>query len=177
MKYIVTVDNRSFVVTLEEAAEGHLRLALDGQPRRADMKNIGDVSLYSLLLDHKSYELFIESCEGEEDGASFGAERFRVLLRGQSYEVRVQSERPKPASQRGWAPPVGEIIIKAPIPGLVVEVPVSVGQSVAEQEVVLILESMKMENELRAPRAGVVRAIHVAAGDTADLGQPLITLE
>jgi biotin carboxyl carrier protein len=62
------------------------------------------------------------------------------------------------------------------MPGLVVQVPVSVGQEVSAGQVLVVLESMKMENELPAPRQGVVKAIHISVGDTPSLDEPLVTL-
>ncbi len=73
-------------------------------------------------------------------------------------------------------PPDGELSIKAPIPGLVVKVAVEPGQEVAEGDTLIILEAMKMENELRAPRAGVVLEVKVDPGAQVALGQAMVSL-
>ena len=62
------------------------------------------------------------------------------------------------------------------MPGLVVRVEVAVGQRVEPGAGLVVVEAMKMENELRAPRAGVVREVHVAAGQAVERGAPLVTL-
>ena len=66
--------------------------------------------------------------------------------------------------------------MRAPMPGLVVRVEVAVGQRVEVGAGLVVVEAMKMENELRAQRAGVVETVHVAAGQTVDKGASLITL-
>jgi biotin carboxyl carrier protein len=67
--------------------------------------------------------------------------------------------------------------VRAPMPGRVVRVPVVPGQAVEARQAVVVVEAMKMENELRAPRAGIVRALHVQAGDSVDAGQLLVELD
>ncbi len=67
--------------------------------------------------------------------------------------------------------------IQAPMPGVVLEVHVAVGDVVAETDVLALLESMKMQTEIKAPSAGVVTAIHVAVGESFERGAPLIEIE
>ena len=73
--------------------------------------------------------------------------------------------------------PDGELAITAPIPGLVVRVLVAVGDAIEEGQPVVLLEAMKMENELRAMRGGVVKSVIVSAGQRVDQNAPLIVLE
>jgi acetyl-CoA/propionyl-CoA carboxylase biotin carboxyl carrier protein len=73
-------------------------------------------------------------------------------------------------------PGSGEFTLKAPMPGLVVSTPVEDGQAVAKGEVLIVLESMKMQNELKAPRAGTVSRLRVQAGDRVEQHSPLLTL-
>lgn len=68
----------------------------------------------------------------------------------------------------------GEAIVSSPMPGIIVGVPVAVGDVVRHGDKVVILESMKMENELRAPCDGVVTHVHVAAGASVEKDQPLV---
>ena len=70
----------------------------------------------------------------------------------------------------------GEFILKAPMPGLVVAVPVGEGQEVKKGQVILILESMKMQNELKAPRDGVIQRIKVKAGESVEQKQTLLSV-
>ena len=104
--------------------------------------------------------------------------RFRVLLRGELYHVQVEDERAIRLARglAGFIPDSGEIPIKAPMPGLIVNVPVTAGQAVKQGETLIILESMKMDNELCAPRDGIVARLHVEAGDSVEGKQTLVTL-
>ena len=63
------------------------------------------------------------------------------------------------------------------MPGTIVSVDVTVGQSVSEGDVLVILEAMKMENEIMAPHDGVVAGIHVSKGQSVDSGTPLVSLQ
>lgn len=123
--------------------------------------------------------------------------KFRVRINGHVYEVEVEElagpETSQPAAPVGptqsqsmprgrstmSAPPsaAGPSKVAAPLPGVIVAVKVKPGQAVAEDEVVVVLEAMKMENELTAPRAGTVRAVLVEAGDSVDQGTVLVVLE
>jgi biotin carboxyl carrier protein len=152
-----------------EVVDGGRRVVIDGQAHEVDIRDIGSQSLFSLLVDGGSYEVLVEE---HDDG-------FRVLLGGRLHTVRVQSQDRyrlsklvSPAQKSE-----GKMEVRAPIPGLVVSVPVSAGQSVSAGEVLLVLESMKMENELRAPQAGIVRAVNVAAGDLVNGDQILLVIE
>jgi len=166
MRYLIRVNDEAFEARIE--SDG--KIALDDQLFAVDMQAIGEQSFFSLLIDHESYELVAEK---NEDG-------FRVLLWGEMYQVVVEGDltRQKAAKKsRHEALPAGECVICAPLSGLVVQVPVVVGQEVSAGEVLIVLESMKMENELLAPRQGVVKAIHVATGDTPRLDDRLVILE
>jgi biotin carboxyl carrier protein len=73
--------------------------------------------------------------------------------------------------------PEGELAVRAPIPGLVVKVLVEAGQSVGEEQPLVLLEAMKMENEIRAVRAGVVKQVSCDAGQRVEQNAVLIVLE
>jgi biotin carboxyl carrier protein len=69
-----------------------------------------------------------------------------------------------------------EYLLKAPMPGLVISVPVSEGQEVQKGEVLAILESMKMQNELKSPRAGTVTRLRVSTGDNVEQYQTMLSV-
>lgn len=168
MKYTTTVGGQTFKIEIEEG-----RIIVNGQEHTISFQNIGDLSLYSLLVDNTSSELFIEGpVEGQEG-------RYRVFIHGEMYQVQVESERSlrlNEVEQTPWIPPGETAVLRAPLAGLVVAVLVEVGQEVAYKEVLLLLELMGMENELRAPRGGRIREIHVSPGDRVEQGQALITI-
>jgi len=165
MRYEVTVEGETFLIEIEDEK----RILVNGQVHTVDMQSIDELNLYSLLVDNRSYETFIE----EEEG------RFRILLQtGEMYHVQVKGGRPRPGIvKKPFRIPGVEVTIKAPMPGLVIEVLVVEGQQITAGEVLIILESMKMENELRAEWDGTVRSVHVRPGDVAGQDQPLITVQ
>ena len=172
MKYITTVGEHSFEIEIEEPGS----ILVDGRHHAIDLQEIVPDRLYSLLLDHVSHESFVERVQ-DDDPYRQGA-TFRVLLRGQLYQVQVEDERAVRLARglSGFVPDSGEILIRAPMPGLIVDLPVTAGQVVVEGQVLVVLESMKMDNELCAPRDGTVGRLHVTAGDSVEGKQTLITL-
>jgi biotin carboxyl carrier protein len=165
MNYVVSLEDESFEIGLRDGGE----IVVDGEAHTANMENAGGTSLYSLLVDNSSYEVHVEEREGT----------YRVLLLGQRYDIRVEDEGTRRVSRaRKEARPSEDavIVLKSPIPGLIFDVPVTEGQEVKQGDILVIVEAMKMENELRAPRDGAVKATFVVPGDSVDKGQPLVTL-
>lgn len=165
--YHVHVGERSFEVDVDPRAPG--LVTLDGVDLAVDLQQIASGSVYSLLVDGRSFELLVEEVAGEA---------LRVVLGGVVYPVRVEDERARALAaavgQRRAAD--GELAVQAPMPGLVVSVAVAPGEEVRAQQRLLVLEAMKMENELRAPRSARVKAVHVAPGEKVEQGRLLVTL-
>jgi acetyl/propionyl-CoA carboxylase alpha subunit len=142
---------------------------VDGEPIVVDLRQSGAPELYSLLFNGRSYELLIE------------AERFNygVTVRGERFEVQVEDERTRRlnAGRKMPALPGGELAVTAPIPGLVVKVLVAAGDAIQEDQPLVILEAMKMENEIRALRGGVVHKVEVTAGQRVEQNGVLLVLE
>jgi biotin carboxyl carrier protein len=95
------------------------------------------------------------------------------------YPVKVEDEREKRlrAAAGGGVAETGEYHLKAPMPGLVVTINIEEGQEITKGQVLLILESMKMQNELKAPRDGVISRIKVKAGESVEQKQVLLSLQ
>ena len=102
-----------------------------------------------------------------------------MLLLGELYTVHVEDDfrRQMTRRRRVRAKPLGRIAVKAPMPGLVVAVRVTGDQQVSAGDVLVILESMKMENEVRAPSDGRVSRVHVRPSETVEKGQTLVVLK
>lgn len=165
MKYTAIINDRTYEI--EVGSDN--TVIVDGKPYKVDLRLIDGNAQYSLLLDNNSWEALVDR-NGDE---------YRILIGGELNVVLVQDERTrKMAKVEGkQAIPTGEAIIKAPMPGLVRGVNVKVGDTVTARQGVVILEAMKMENELRTPRAGVVREVRVKAGDTVEQGQVLVVVK
>ena len=99
-------------------------------------------------------------------------------MRGRGYPILVEDEREKRlrSAAGGGVAETGEFHLRAPMPGLVVAIPVGEGQPVKKGQVLLILESMKMQNELKSPRDGTVGRVRVKAGETVEQKQTLLSI-
>lgn len=164
MKYITTIEDKQFEI--EVVDDRHVRIG--GRLLEVNFESVSGQPVYSLILDGKSYESYVYS--GDED--------WQVLLRGRQFQVKVEDEREKrlKAAAGGGTAEGGEFHLKAPMPGLVVAIPIAEGQEVQKGQVLVILESMKMQNELKSPRDGVVSHIKVKAGESVEQKQVLLNL-
>lgn len=162
MKYITIINDQQFEI--EIGSDG--QLTVNGEPREVDFLSLGP-ALYSVITDHHSLEVVIDGESGKYD----------VLMLGHLYEAQVLDERALLMAQRrgGLGGGSGEII--SPMPGLIVKVPVTVGQEVAQGETVVILESMKMQNELKSPVSGIIESVQCESGQTVDKGALLIVIK
>jgi biotin carboxyl carrier protein len=164
MKYIATIGDDELTIDVNREGE----VTVNGTTYAVDIQGIGSESLYSLIVDGRSFDILIDEYD----------ESFLVVMLDGLFEVKVQDERTRRLAglRRGPVAPVGEVLIKAPMPGVVVDVPVSEGQPMETGDIVVVLESMKMQNEFRAPRAGIVHTVRVKPGDKVDQNQILVTI-
>jgi biotin carboxyl carrier protein len=163
MKYITTIDGKEFSVEILD--DKHVRI--NDQVIEVDFESVSGQPVYSLIIGGKSYEAYIYPDEKD----------WQVLLRGRLFHAVVEDEREKRLRAAGSkVAEGGEFHLKAPMPGLVVAIPVEEGQAVKQGQVLLILESMKMQNELKAPRDGTVARVRVKAGETVEQKQNLLNV-
>ena len=164
MRYITTVEDKQFLVEIID--EKHI--SVDGKIYEVDFESVSGQPVYSLIVDGKSHEAY----------AAQGENNWQVLLRGRLYPILVEDEREKrlrSAAGAGVAE-TGEFHLRAPMPGLVVAIPVEEGQAVKKGQVLLILESMKMQNELKSTRDGTIGRVRVKAGETVEQKQTLLSV-
>jgi len=164
MIYVTSIHGREF--TIELLDEHHIRI--DGQEFTIDFQTVGDQPVYSLLLNGRSYDALVYPDE----------EVWQVILQGEMYLANVEDEREKRlrAAMGRVISEHQEFFLKAPMPGLVIAVPVQNGQPVQKGDVLLVLESMKMQNELKSPRAGTIFRMRVKIGDSVELKQTLLSV-
>lgn len=164
MKYITAVSNEHYTIDINHEGQ----VTLNGEVINAEMRQTMDTTMYSILIDNQSHDIRMN----EGDGV------YIVQLNGQIFEVVVEDERTRRLAglKSGSSAATGEVILKAPMPGVVVEIPVKQGQEIKQGDIVLILESMKMQNEFKAPRDGAIHAIRVAPGDKVDQNAVLMTI-
>jgi biotin carboxyl carrier protein len=162
MKYLATINDRIYSVELMD----ELHVSVDDVVYEMKFSQVGDQPVYSLLLNGRSYEGLIYADEGN----------WQVILNGALYSTLVEDEREKRlrGQASGTVADGAEFPLRAPMPGLVIGIPVVEGQAVQKGDVLLVLESMKMQNELRSPRAGVVARIKVSTGERVEKKQTLL---
>lgn len=109
----------------------------------------------------------------------FNAKEFDVIINNNTYNVKLFSELDIMIKNMGFEVGASKFVddIKAPMPGLILDIQVTEGDKVEENSPLLILEAMKMENVLTSPRAGVIKSIQVQKGDAVDKNQILIEFE
>ena len=165
MKYHVEIDGRTVEVDLTGE-----RPRVDGVEVDAELVHLPGSDLHHLRVDGRGLTLQLR--RGSVRG------QWEVGVGGRWLDAAVDDERS--AAIRAMAGSAGVESARnvvAPMPGLVVRVEVEVGQSVRAGEGVVVLEAMKMENELKAGGDGVVVSIEVSAGDTVEKGAVLLVLE
>ncbi len=153
MKYVTIINDKRYEIEIDN--EGSV--LVNGATRDVDFLNLGG-SLFSVITENKSLEAVIDDDEG----------KIAVVMNGRLFETQVLDERALLLMQRRGGQVGGSGEVHAPMPGLIVEVVAELEQAVAQGETLVILESMKMQNELRSPIDGVVSAIHVSAGQAVD---------
>ena len=164
MKYITTIDDKEYMVEIIDTKH----VSVNGKVLEVDFESVSGQPVYSLIIDGKSHEGYVYPDE----------KNWQVLLRGRLYQASVEDEREKrlQAAAAGGVVKGGEFHLKAPMPGMIVAIPVTEGQAVKKGQVLLILESMKMQNELKSPKDGVVSRIRIKTGDTVEQKQTLLSV-
>ncbi len=163
MKYLTTINGKTYTIDINQDGQ----ITIDGKDHDVNFTTISE-ALYSAIIDHASLEALVEQRDG----------RFNVLISGEQYEVEVADERQQRLlrSSGGFEAAQGDLSIRSPMPGLIVAVKVTEGQIIEKGDAVCVLESMKMENEIKAPRAGTVGRVYIAAGDRVEQNKVMITI-
>ena len=171
MKYYVRIGSS----TVELEVDGG-RVNVDGAWLEAHLAAIPGTPLYHLLLAGESWTVAAQPLQGRGEG---GGARWALGAVGERAEVEAVDERTRAiqalTGRKAGGPSGG--VVRAPMPGLVVRVEVLEGQQVGAGAPLVVVEAMKMENELRAQRAGRVVKVHVRAGTAVEKGTALVTLE
>lgn len=164
MKYIATIGDKAYTISID----GQDTVTIDGKPVPMDMMASTDGTLHSLLIDGRSHAVRLQATE----------DCYRVQIGGELFEVQVADERTHRLAgvKSALGGGSGEVVIKAPMPGVIVETSVAVGDTVTKGQTLVVLESMKMHNEFKAPKDGTVHAIRVSKGDKVEKNTVMLTL-
>jgi acetyl/propionyl-CoA carboxylase alpha subunit len=167
MRYIVQLNDRRKTISIEPEGVRYD----DESPVRAELSDIEGSPVRMVKLGTHVYRVVTEKRQGRG--------RYTLWVDGYRFETEALDERTRSIRDLSAASavPTGPAPIIAPMPGLIVRVNVSVGDRVEAGQGIVVMEAMKMENELRATAAGTVKSIEVAAGTAVEKGALLVGLE
>jgi biotin carboxyl carrier protein len=166
MRFWITLDGRDAEVEFHTEGD-RLLLEIEGRRIEADFHRLPDGEVYSLIVDGRSHEVRVAPAGGALEVTHQGT----VI----PVEVRRPIEKVLLQTQRGTKATAGETV-SAPMPGLVVALRVAPGDRVEAGQPVVVVEAMKMQNELTARHGGIVSAVLVAERASVSAGQPLVRL-
>lgn len=170
MTFEIEIGGHTRTVAIEKGTAGSFRVLLDGQPRELDAARVG---VYGLSL--------VDRTTGESRDVQVTPVNSRgdllITFAGRTVSASVNGRRTGRAGADGSSAGDGEQAVTAPMPGRVVRVLVEVGDEVAVRQGLVVVEAMKMENELRSPKAGRVKDVSVAPGTSVEAGRILVVIE
>lgn len=153
-----------------EEQDGHYRVRLGDKWHPVELERMGETAHFSLLLDRRPYDVFAEE----------GPHGYHIVIGSRLFAINTPgAERARRAGGPEDVEPTtdtGEWILSSPMAGVVQEVLVQPGDEVEAGQVLMVVEAMKMQNDLHARRAGTVKAVYASAGQRVDQGAPLLVL-
>jgi pyruvate carboxylase subunit B len=177
LRYVAIVNGREYACSVDQPGGVTIRdisrsVRLESIDERAGAAD----ALFCLFVDGRPHEVF-----AEQRGDNARCARYHITIDGTRYEVQVEDERLRQLGRwRGESArpggDVGEATVISPMPGIVVDVLVEEGQVVQAGDRLAILEAMKMENEIRSPRTGLVQSVHVVPGQTVNLKDVIVSI-
>ncbi len=166
MNYIATIGDREVKVTVEEVGVARYLVKADGKEYLVDAHQVQD-SVWSILYEANSFEADVQR----------RVEDYEVLIGGDCYKFSLMNEQLKALSRAGGKAAAGKALVTSPMPGKVVKLLVAEGEEVKGNQGVIVVEAMKMENELTSAVAGKVKEIFVKEGEVVESGAKLLLVE
>lgn len=162
MKYLLTIHGQEHA--LEVRRGDLLACSLDGTPFSAEVAEVR-AGVYSILIGKKSFVARVDGEEGE----------YEVRVEGASCRIAVAD----PRRRRGGSQLAieGKQIVKAPMPGKVIRLLAAKGEAVEAGQGIVVVEAMKMQNEVKSPKAGTVQTVSVQVGQAVNAGETLMIVE
>jgi biotin carboxyl carrier protein len=167
MKYEIQVDGTRRTLDIEANRAGSFRAQLEGQPIAIDAVETAP-DTYSILLDGGAFEARV-SDDGSDEG-------LLVRCAGADFRVRVRDPRSWRGGRHGVLEAAGPQRVLAPMPGKVVRVLVAAGEQVEAGRGLVVVEAMKMQNEIRAPKSGRIERVLVVEGQAVRTQEPLLII-
>jgi len=167
MNYVATIGEREVKVTVVELGGANYKVAIDGVEHLVDAHKVAS-QLWSVLYGDASFVV---------DVTQLPTEDFEVLIHGDCHKFTLMNEQRRAMARAGGKGSAGKAMVTSPMPGKVVKLLVGVGQEVQAGQGVIVVEAMKMENELKSALAGKVKEIFVAEGEVVESGAKLLLVE
>ncbi len=165
MTYEILIDGKSSKLELHHTESG-FRCVLDGRVVPVDAE-MASPDIMSLLIEGRSFEIKRENVNGE----------VFLWVGNVRYTAEVRDPRARRSSEGSNSDAAGPKKLKAPMPGKVVRIMVVVGDAVEAGQGVIVIEAMKMQNELKSPKKGVIKSIVAREGGTVNSGDALLVVE
>ncbi len=167
MSYIAKLDNVEYKVDVKEIDTDKFEVVIDEKSYIVDTQ-LTESSVYSLIINGESFETDVDSRNGV----------YEIITEGDLFKIEVMDElKKKMLERRGGGAAEGKQVIKSEMPGAIIDVKVAVGDEVKEGDVLLILEAMKMQNEIKSPKDGEVKEVFVKAGENIEADAKMVVVE
>ena len=177
MRFVADFDGETHTVDVDNHGndDGFYTMVLNGNSYHVDAQLMRS-HIVSMLIDNKSYDVDIEKT-GDLSDTLDG--KMRVTVRGRVVDLDMLDERRRKMREAAHAHlgHHGGGAVVSPMPGKVIKLLVKEGDTVERGQGVVVVEAMKMENELKAPAAGTVKMIHAGEGDAVNANDPLVSIE
>ena len=167
MNYVATIGGRDVRITVEETGGSNYVVTIDREEHLVDAQQIAS-QLWSVLYWNAVYEV---------DVTRHPADEYEVLIRGDCHKFTLMNEQRRAMIRAGGKGAAGKAMVTSPMPGKVVRLLVVEGQEVQADQGVIVVEAMKMENELKSALAGKVKEIFVKEGEVVESGAKLLLVE
>jgi|SRR5581483_2309113 biotin carboxyl carrier protein len=167
-KYRLRLGDANHEVEVEAAEDRAYTVTVGDRTATIDVRRVDDSARLSVLIDGRPCDVFAEETPSG----------YHIVIGGETVIVGTQTGRRggKGGPESMDVDAGGEWVLKSPMAGVVREIRVAADDEVAEGQVLIVVEAMKMQNELHARRAGTVKAVYVSVGQRVDQGTPLIVL-
>jgi biotin carboxyl carrier protein len=167
MSYVATIDEREVTISVEELGGSNYKVAIDGVEHVVDAQLIAG-TLWSVLYLGASFVVDVTQLPTEE---------YEVLIQGDCHKFSLMNEQRRAMIRAGGKGSAGKAMLTSPMPGKVVKLLVGEGQEVEAGQGVIVVEAMKMENELKSAVSGKVKEIFVEEGQVVESGAKLLLVE
>ena len=166
MRYVATLEGEEHEIEVEELSADSFAIRFGTHRFEADLRKVGPAS-FSVIVENRSYDFDVVR-DGEETVVASRTGSKRLTLVDSARRAHGTAKRREVT---------GRVEIKATMPGRVINVLVAPGDDVTEGQGIVVVEAMKLENELKSPKAGKVQEVKVVAGQTVEKGELMIVIE